>query len=165
MQERHYRISSGEGLEIITKWQAEREAGFAQVNEIGVRYNGVMDKHVMFGTRVEGIKFLETPDPKLWRPIAKTPGYYRPNKMTKAGREIFKALDAIRYPSDQDLAVRLGCRPFFPHFGAYYCTNLGYKKVGEDYYVELPLLAPMKVMPGSELITRVEYFTAIDGPV
>ncbi len=165
MQNRYYRISPGEAYDIIVAWEAEKNAGFSKVNEIAVRYGGVMDKHIMFGTRVEGIKFTTSPDPKLWKPIAKVPGFYRPNKQTKAGKLLFQALDAIRYPSGQDLAVRLGCPPFFSQMGNHYCTDIGFKKVGDDYYAETPFFAPMKELTGAVLIPRADYFLAIDGPI
>lgn len=164
---RHYKVSSGEGHEIISTWHAEVKAGHAKIDEIAVRYGAVATKYVMFGTKVEGLYFMASnaPDPKLWKPIAKHLGYFRANKRTKGGKEIDAALDAIRFPSSHDLAVRLGCQPFFRMNGQHFMSDLGWQKVGEDYYLEAPFFSSPPVKPGMELISRADYYLAIDGPV
>jgi hypothetical protein len=159
---RYYKVVSGEAHTIIKDWHAEVRAGYAKINEIAVRYGAEMDKHVMYGTKVEGLKFKAEPDQKLWRPIAKMPFYYRPNKKAKAGKEIAKAMWDIHIPSGTDLAVKLGCNPFFYNCGQHYMTDCGFKKIGENYFVELPFMTPMRQMPGADVIPRAEYFAAID---
>lgn len=162
MENRYYKIMDGEGWDIIEKWHSEVHAAYAQIAEIAVRYGADVDKHVMIGTKVEGLLFKEPPDAKLWNPIAAARGYYRPNKRGKAGKEIEKALSAIKMPSGQDLAVRLGCKPFFQMAGRHYCTDLGYKKVGQHYYVEAPFFASPPVKPGMEIIPRAQFFLMTD---
>ena len=157
----YFIINGGLQKTVIETWVAERLKGFEAINEIAVRYGAELDKNASYGTLIEGLYFKVDPG-KVWKPIAKLPGYYRPNKANKFGKEIFKALSLIKIPSQQDLAVKLGCPPFFQICGQHYGTEAGFSKVGLDFYVETPLRAPIKVMDGVIAIARAEYFTAVD---
>lgn len=163
-EETYYRITSGLPMVAMLEHAKAIADGHAAVNEIAVRYGAEMDKHATYGTRVEGLKFKSDPG-RPWGPIgAAAPGYYRPLKRSKVGKEIAAALDLIRVPSQQDLAVALGCPPFFVMRGQYYCSAVGFQKVGDAFYISAPMFVVPRMDEGIERIKASEYHAATEVP-
>jgi hypothetical protein len=154
----HFRITHGKPFEIASRFHTLRESVKADIKALVETFGAAPCREVTQGTALIGFYFGSKPS-RDWLAIKGHSGYFKPNGRTLNGQDIAKKLAAIHIPQTMDLAVDLGCRPFFMGF----CVDVGLVKVGEVFYLEAPKYDPPTLVDGIEPMSRGEYYIAVDG--
>lgn len=164
----HYKVTHGLAFEVIRQFSDKRKDALVAIDIMCAKYGARKGRFMSWGSKVEGLWFDARPD-KAWRP-AKAKGchgYWVPAKTNKIGRLIAEELKVFSLPQDEELAVALGCPPFFTDFedGGQYCASVSVNERGGVFYLESAKYAPpdmQKFGEGMVKIERGEYYTAID---
>lgn len=148
----HYQVTHGLPFEVCAKHLAERDAAVAQVEAAIAKYGATPGRWLSYGTQVQGLHFRSAPPG--WVTRKSCMGYYVPNKKTAVGREARALLDDIKIPPTEELAVNLGCEPFFTDLddGQMYCANVSVFAHGGTFYLQCcKWCRPQRQLPQADL--------------
>lgn len=161
------KITHGLAFEICDAFHKDTKAMEEKVAAICTKYSAVKGRYLSCGWAVEGLYFITRPGVG-WRAAGGKghQGYYTPSKTSKLGREILAELQTIKIPQPEELAVKLGCRPFFmAEDGGQYCGSVAINLVGGVFYLEgsqVNMPRGEKFGDGMVRIERADYYAAID---
>ena len=170
----YVRITHGQAFKACETYWAKVQDADERVNALAIEFHCVPGCKLRCGSCLEGLLAINRlAIPAGWRAAGKShPGFIKPNNRTLAGREAQAKLDAVKLPTDEDLANLLGFPPFFTALGGgRYCSSASCFMRGGVYYLELPsalyrhlVKDGCTVTPkdGIELIKEWEYLKAED---
>lgn len=90
---------------------------YAFMIELGADPKYLMNDCYVFGTGVCGAKFLEEPDPKIWKKISRFAEYYQPRINSKIGKELQARFDSFEQISQDEIGKVFGWDNFFSRPG------------------------------------------------
>lgn len=105
---------------------------------VAKKHGAVVGRYLRCGSKVEGLALAGRPmRADGWNASRRHPGYYTPGK-SKLGKTIKAELDAIDLPTTEQLAIDLGCEPFFRDFddGGMYCANISIFQYAGTFYLQ-----------------------------
>lgn len=134
---RYHKIIDGPAYQICQQYEQQLNQAIKQINELAQKYHAQKERYQGLGSKVIGLYFGLFTVPNGWKKT-KSLGYCIPNKRNKLGKEIAEELNKINLPSTEQLAIDLGCRPFFTDFddGRKYCANITIFEHNNIMYLE-----------------------------
>jgi len=109
------RVTHGPVFQVCDAYWAKRQAADEKVNALAIEFGCVPGRLLRCGPLLEGLYLAaQSRLPAGWRAAGKAhPGFIKPNNRSLAGRAASAKLEAVKLPTDEDLAHDLGLPPFF----------------------------------------------------